>query len=434
MKSSNPKKEYSIDQINFHVHLKHADRVQKGKRWSMVMYLYYLIGYKIDTCQMKFNGDEVTKENSFVLALDGDVDFEPEAVELVLDRMRRNKNVGACCNQIHPQGSGYLVWYQRFEYAVGHWLQKATEHVLGCVLCSPGCFSMMRMSFLAKDNVMAKYRSIAHTPMQKLMYDQGEDRWLCTLILLAGGRIEFEAAAHCLTYAPEDLETFYKQRRRWGPSTTANIWELIVNRKNAVAGNAYISNGYILYQFLIMIFSLIGLSTTVLIVAEALIMAVPDINNLFGYTLVIGPVVIYAILCRVYKNGETQLKLASIFSLLYSVIMALVLIAIVKSAVDCPANLTFIFFASVACIYIVASFLHFDIITLLCGVIYWLLIPSGFIFLQIYSIANLNDVSWGTRSGGGGATKAKIRRKKKASGFVAKLKQFVFGPEYEGKL
>ena len=69
-----------------------------------------------------------------------------------------------------------------------------------------------------------------------------------------------------------------------------------------------------------MIFSLIGLSTTVLIVAEALLMAAPDINMLFGYILVIGPVVAYAILCRVYKNGETQLKLASIFSLLYSVI------------------------------------------------------------------------------------------------------------------
>ena len=25
--------------------------------------------------------------------------------------------------------------YQKFEYAIGHWLQKATEHVLGCVLC-----------------------------------------------------------------------------------------------------------------------------------------------------------------------------------------------------------------------------------------------------------------------------------------------------------
>ena len=78
----------------------------------------------------------------------------------------------------------------------------------------------------------------------------------------------------------------------------------------------------------------------------------------------------------------------------------------------------------------VTGLLHFDFITLCCGIIYWLLIPSCFIFLQIYSIANLNDVSWGTRSGGGGGSKRKIRRKKKAVGFVAKIKEFVFGPEY----
>ena len=28
-----------------------------------------------------------------------------------------------------------LARYQKFEYAIGHWLQKATEHMLGCVLC-----------------------------------------------------------------------------------------------------------------------------------------------------------------------------------------------------------------------------------------------------------------------------------------------------------
>ena len=56
---------------------------------------------------------------------------------------------------------------------------------------------------------------------------KGEDRWLCTRILLAGGRIEFEGGSDCDTFAPEDLSTFYKQRRRWGPSTTANIYELI---------------------------------------------------------------------------------------------------------------------------------------------------------------------------------------------------------------
>ena len=70
------------------------------------------------------------------------------------------------------------------------------------------------MSALAGPNVMAMYKSIAKTPLQKLQYDQGEDRWLCTLMLTAGGRIEFEASSHCNTFAPEDLDTFYKQA--WG--------------------------------------------------------------------------------------------------------------------------------------------------------------------------------------------------------------------------
>ena len=45
---------------------------------------------------------------------------------------------------------------------MGHWLQKATEHVLGCVLCSPGCFSLFRAKAIMDDNVMAKYVKVAN--------------------------------------------------------------------------------------------------------------------------------------------------------------------------------------------------------------------------------------------------------------------------------
>lgn len=50
-----------------------------------------------------------------------------------------------------------MVWYQRFEYAIGHWLQKATEHMIGCVMCCPGCFSLFRAKTLMDDNVMRRY-------------------------------------------------------------------------------------------------------------------------------------------------------------------------------------------------------------------------------------------------------------------------------------
>ena len=125
------------------------------------MYLYYLIGWRLDACRQKTADKKmIEKQKAFILALDGDVDFDPPAFELVLDRCLRNDKVAACCGQIHPTGSGYLVAYQNFEYAVGHWLQKTAEHVLGCVLCSPGCFSLMRISYLGMTNVMAMYKSL----------------------------------------------------------------------------------------------------------------------------------------------------------------------------------------------------------------------------------------------------------------------------------
>lgn len=69
--------------------------------------------------------------------------------------------------------SGPMVWYQMFEYAIGHWLQKATEHMIGCVLCSPGCFSLFRGKALMDDNVMKKYTLRSDEARHYVQYDQG---------------------------------------------------------------------------------------------------------------------------------------------------------------------------------------------------------------------------------------------------------------------
>ena len=152
--------------------------------------------------------------------------------------------------------------------------------------------------------------------MQKLQYDQGEDRWLCTLMLMAGGRIEFEGSSHCNTFAPEDLGTFYKQRRRWGPSTTANIWELIKNQKIARKNNPYISGPYILYQFTVLIFSMIGLSTTIMMIAEAFSLGVgASLPKWAVYLIVLLPVVLFTVACYISGDGELQLMMATWFSL-----------------------------------------------------------------------------------------------------------------------
>lgn len=191
---------------------------------------------------------DVIGENTYLLALDGDIDFQPKAVHLLVELMKKNKNLGAACGRIHPLGSGLMYWYQMFEYAVGHWMQKATEHVIGCVLCSPGCFSLFRGKALMDDGIMAKYTTKSSEARHYVQYDQGEDRWLCTLLLQRGFRVEYAAASDAFTHCPEGFNEFYNQRRRWMPSTTANIIDLLMSSKRTVRVNDNISTGYIWYQ------------------------------------------------------------------------------------------------------------------------------------------------------------------------------------------
>jgi len=50
------------------------------------------------------------------------------------------------------------------------------------------------------------------------------------------------------THAPETFDEFYNQRRRWLPSTMANILDLLKDYKRTVKANDNISNFYIAYQ------------------------------------------------------------------------------------------------------------------------------------------------------------------------------------------
>ena len=76
----------------------------------------------------------------------------------------------------------------------------------------------------------------------------GEDRWLCTLMVQAGWRLEYCAAAENFTYVPDNFDEFYKQRRRWIPSTLANLALLISESEITTKNNDSMSFPFILYQ------------------------------------------------------------------------------------------------------------------------------------------------------------------------------------------
>lgn len=378
-------------------HLKDKSKIRHKKRWSQVMYMYYLLGFKLMDQPISVDRKEVIAENTFLLTLDGDIDFTPSAVALLIDLMKKNTNLGAACGRIHPVGSGLMVWYQMFEYAIGHWLQKATEHMIGCVLCSPGCFSLFRGKALMDDNVMARYTTKSSQARHYVQYDQGEDRWLCTLLLQRGYRVEYSAASDAYTHAPEGFSEFYNQRRRWVPSTMANIMDLLGDYKKTVKVNDNISLPYIFYQTMLMAGTILGPGTIFLMLVGAFVAAF-RIGNWVSFQYNIIPIFIFMVVCFILKSN-IQITIAYILSAVYALVMIVVIVGMILQFADEGFNTpTAIFFMATTASFVITALLHpKELICLPCGLVYYLLVPSMYLLLQVYSCFNLNNVSWGTR-------------------------------------
>ncbi|KAK1890823.1 Chitin synthase chs-1 [Dissostichus eleginoides] len=395
-----------------YIHLKDKDLIRNKKRWSQIMYMYYLLGWKgyiVKNPQkitrqnnphrdsmISMNGEIfllpqhdndfkrkfISDDNTYILALDGDTDFQPKAVILLVDRMRMYLNVGAACGRIHPTGMGPMVWYQKFEYAVGHWLQKTAEHVFGSVLCSPGCFSLFRGSAIMDDNILKKYTTTSKRASEYVQYDQGEDRWLCTLLLQQGWRVEYNAASDAYTNSPEEFKEFYNQRRRWGPSTLANTLDLLHSGKETSKRNSSISGLYIFYQMFTVGSSILGPASVTLMIAGA-----------FQFVFQIaGTNSIIIASCAVCVPHDC---------ILFSIIGDMV----IQGTFLTPTGL---FLVSMTLMYAVTAILHPEEWgNIIYGLMYFICIPSGYLLLTIYSLVNMNNVSWGTRESNKGEGEVK---------------------------
>uniref|UniRef100_A0A8C7TNC5 chitin synthase n=1 Tax=Oncorhynchus mykiss TaxID=8022 RepID=A0A8C7TNC5_ONCMY len=409
-------------------HLKDKQLIRNKKRWSQIMYLYYLLGWKgyivknpqkitrqNNPCRaslISLDGESfllpqhdndskrkhISDDNTYIMALDGDTDFHPAALILLVDRLRKYCNVGAACGRIHPTGMGPMVWYQKFEYAVGHWLQKTAEHVFGSVLCSPGCFSLFRGSALMDDNVLKRYTTTATRASEYVQYDQGEDRWLCTLLLQQGWRVEYNAASDAYTNSPQEFKEFYNQRRRWGPSTLANTLDLLHSGNETVKRNSSISRLYIFYQIFTVSSSILGPASVSLMIAGAF-QFVFQIEGTLSIIISVIPPIFYLLICFLAKPN-TQITIAAIMSVLYAFLMLASFFAIIG---DMAMQGTFItptglFLVSMAAMYLVTAILHpQEFSMIIYGLMYFICIPSGYLLLTIYSLVNMHIVTWGTR-------------------------------------
>ncbi|EPB79521.1 hypothetical protein ANCCEY_01341 [Ancylostoma ceylanicum] len=172
-----------------------------------------------------------------------------------------------------------------------------------------------------------RYASKSEQPLDYIQYDQGEDRWLCTLLLQRGYRVEYCAASDALTFAPEGFNEFFNQRRRWIPSTIANIIDLLKDYKNVVRVNESISicnSRYIIYQMVMLVSSILGPGTIFLMIVGAISISF-NIDTNWSLLIVSVPVVTFCIVCLVAKP-EKQLLFAQIVSALFAMLMTAVFV------------------------------------------------------------------------------------------------------------
>ncbi|KAH9513502.1 Chitin synthase, class 2 [Bulinus truncatus] len=421
----------NIKKMKFTLHFKDSALVAQRKRWSQVMYISYIL----DFCK-----SQQEEENTYILMTDGDVNFTPHAIESLLDDISRNRTAGAVCGRTVPDSMGPVAWYQSFDYAVAHWLQKTAEHVLGSVLCASGCFSLFRCKAL-KD-VLAKYSTPVENANDFLIKDQGEDRWLSTLLLQSGWRIRYCPDSVITTRCPSSFENLYRQRRRWMTSTLANSMFLSEEWKFISKFNNRTSFVLLLYQTLTSILTMISPGIIILISCGAFhdtVYIVAPVLFILGF--------FYGIKCLTTRH-TVQIWISVIYTLGLVIFMCIVAyesaIQIIdflsppqydelfrSSSYDSSSvhpflsnisashyNLTnkkndknypdypmpvyiytpSIYLGLLLAVYVFAALIHPKELKCLIHIILYLVcLPSAYFLLPIYSICNLNDCSWGLR-------------------------------------
>jgi chitin synthase len=107
----------------------------------------------------------------------------------------------------------------------------------------------------------------------------------------------------------------------------------------------------------------------------------------------------FFMLCCYFVKQKFQLIAAFIISIMYSLIMMAVMVGImiqvIEDGIFAPSSM---FFCLVTFQVVVTGLLHpQEMHALPAGIIYYITIPCMYMLLTIYSLFNMNDVSWGTR-------------------------------------
>ena len=124
-----------------------------------------------------------------------------------------------------------------------------------------------------------------------------------------------------------------------------------------------------------------------------------DVDIWVSYTIVLVPIAVYVFVCVRYQSS-VQLRVAAVLGSIYSLIMVFLVTGAIANIANSAMFIspTSILFVTIFAVFFFAALLHpHEFAALVHGPLYFMSLPVVFIFMNIYAVANLNNVSWGTR-------------------------------------
>jgi biofilm PGA synthesis N-glycosyltransferase PgaC len=185
-----------------------------------------------------------------VITVDADSKLHPDALTWIARRFSRNPRLGAVAGNVKiDKPTGLLKTLQSLEYTTSINLIRKSQSALHCVMIVPGAIAALKTKVL---------HEVGYFPSDTF----AEDFDITMKILKAGYHVEYESRAIAFTQAPESVEDFMKQRRRWYrgiPQVLSKYQGMYFNPKYGTAGIFGVSlmwlgvSSYLLNMFLLFI-------------------------------------------------------------------------------------------------------------------------------------------------------------------------------------
>lgn len=166
-------------------------------------------------------------KGEIVITVDADSMLHPETLKWISRRFSSNHRLGAVAGNVKiDKPTTLLKTMQSLEYTTGINLARKSQSLLHCVMIVPGAIAALKTDVLCK---------VGYFPEDTF----AEDFDITMKILQAGYYVEYESRAIAFTQAPESIEDFLKQRRRWYRGMTqvlAKYQKMYLNPKYGSAG------------------------------------------------------------------------------------------------------------------------------------------------------------------------------------------------------